>query len=216
MFFNPNILKGAMRRIDITDALILLSVILSAYYWTSGAELSFSAKNFQANPLSIVSAIFAHANMLHLAGNMIFLYIFGSLVEREQGGAALAFAFFLGGIATFLLSVPIYPNAAMVGASGAIFTLAAITMLTNPLKLTIFFFMPVGAVALLFFIYNILAITQGVEGNTAFASHVIGFLIGMGLGAWWSKDWKKNILIAAAALVAYAVILNLLAGFLLG
>lgn len=204
-----------MRRIDITDVLIVLSVIVSAYYWTSGADLSFSAKNFQRNYLSILTAIFAHANMAHLAGNMIFLYIFGSLVEREQGGAALAFSFFLGGIATFLLSVPFYPNAAMVGASGAIFTLAAITMLTNPLKLTILLFMPVGAAALLFFIYNILAITQGIGGNTAFASHVIGFLIGMGLGALWSKDWKKNLMVAAIALVAYAVVLNLLAGFLL-
>ncbi len=116
---------------------------------------------------------------------------------------------------TFLLSVPFYPNAAMVGASGAIFTLAAITMLTNPLKLTILLFMPVGAAALLFFVYNILAITQGIGGTTAFASHVIGFLIGMGLGALWSKDWKKNVVVAAIALVAYAVLLNIVVGFLL-
>jgi len=216
MFFNNTRIREGMRRIDVTDVLILLSVIVSAYYWTSGADLSFSAKNFQKNYFSVLTALFAHANMAHLFGNMIFLYIFGSLVEREQGGAALAFAFLFGGILTFLLSIPVYPQAAMVGASGAIFTLAAITMLTNPLKLTILFFMPVGAVALVFFIYNIIAVTQGVSGNTAFASHVIGFLIGMGLGALWSKDWKANIVVAAAALVAYGLLVNIIAGLLLG
>ena len=104
---------------------------------------------------TLITALFIHGDLVHLIGNMVFLYVFGSTVESSADGKTMAAIFFVGGVGSFLFSTFYYGyDSVMIGASAAIFTLAAAAMLLKPLKSSIlFFFMPLGLVAILYFIF---------------------------------------------------------------
>ncbi len=210
-----------MRRINIV---ILLCILSSVLFWSvSPSEsdavfnyLVFSGDNLlQGKVWTLVTALFLHADLLHLAGNMIFLFVFGNSLEEEIGPKKTLTAFFSGGILSFLLSVFFYSSqTSMIGASAAIFTLTAIVMLVKPLRFSILFLMPQGLVAILYFIYNVVAVYYGTQGNVAFISHIIGFIVGIPLGIAWSKEWKKNLLITFGLLILFYILQVLLQQFL--
>lgn len=156
----------------------------------------------------MVTAIFEHASLLHLLGNMIFLYVFGNTLESVTDSKKMLSAFFLGGLLSFPLSLPFFPpDATFVGASAAIFTLTAVVMLIKPLRFSWLLLMPVGLVAILYFLYNGLAVYYHLQSSVAYVSHIIGFALGLPLGIAWSTQWKRNLLISIGLLMAYFVIL---------
>lgn len=192
------------------NLVIIACILASVVFWISGQELDASYFVFSTVNLvngrvwTLLTALFLHADIVHLAGNMIFLYAFGNALEKEVGAGKTLLAFFTGGILSFLLGVFFYePTANLIGASAAIFTLTAVVMLVKPLKFSFIFFMPLGLVALIYIIYNILAVQANLGGNVAYISHVIGFGIGIPFGALWSKNLVKNLLIALGLLVLY-------------
>jgi membrane associated rhomboid family serine protease len=79
-----------------------------------------------ANPLptwqTVFTSMFMHGSFLHIAGNMIFLWIFGNNVEDSMGRIKYVFFYVLGGVAALALQVAIAPHATnpTIGASGAI------------------------------------------------------------------------------------------------
>ncbi|XP_015573131.1 rhomboid-like protein 11, chloroplastic [Ricinus communis] len=79
-----------------------------------------------------ISATFCHASWEHLSSNLFFLYIFGKLVEEEEGNFALWLSYILTGVGANLVSWLVLPrNAVSVGASGAVFGLFAISVLVK-------------------------------------------------------------------------------------
>ncbi|KAL8138594.1 hypothetical protein V2J09_004595 [Rumex salicifolius] len=79
-----------------------------------------------------ITAAFCHANWNHLSSNLFFLYIFGKLVEEEEGNLALWLSYILTGAGANLVSWLVLPrNAVSVGASGAVFGLFAISVLVK-------------------------------------------------------------------------------------
>ncbi|PON76500.1 Peptidase S54, rhomboid [Parasponia andersonii] len=79
-----------------------------------------------------LTATFCHANWNHLSSNLFFLYIFGKLVEEEEGNFALWLSYILTGVGANLVSWLILPrNAVSVGASGAVFGLFTISVLVK-------------------------------------------------------------------------------------
>jgi len=194
---------------------IVVCTIVSLVFWFSDPDmfieyLAFSGDNLLNGRLwTLVTSMFLHGDILHLAGNMLFLYIFGNTLEQEIGAAKALGAFFVGGIVTFPLSLLFYDiGTPLIGASAAIFTLASIVMLIKPLKLSILLFMPQGLVAILYFVYNALAVYSGTEGNVAYIAHIIGFTIGIPFGLAWSKNWLKNLLISIALLLVYLIVVS--------
>lgn len=124
--------------------------------------------------------------------------------------------FFLGGILSFLLSLPFFPpGATFVGASAAIFTLTAVVMLLKPLRWSWLLLMPVGLVAILYFLYNGLAVYYGLQSDVAYVSHVIGFSLGLPLGIAWGAQWKRNLLISIGLLMVYFVLLYFVTNYIL-
>jgi membrane associated rhomboid family serine protease len=108
----------------------------------------------------------------------------------------------------FLIGIFFYdPSTYLTGASAAIFTLTALVMLVKPLKFSFIFLMPQGLVAVIYFVYNVLAVYSGVQSNIAYISHVIGFLVGIPFGAAWSKNFVKNFLIAMGLFLIYLIII---------
>jgi len=205
------------------NLVIIACILVSLYYWFGGQAdstmqyFAFSTANLlNGRSWTLVTALFLHADILHLAGNMIFLYAFGNALEKEVGAGKTYLAFFAGGILSFLLGVFFYdPSVFMVGASAAIFTLTAVVMLVKPLKFSFIFLMPLGLVAIIYIIYNVVAVQSGVEGNIAYISHVIGFAIGVPFGIAWTKNLVKNLLITLGLLILYIFITIVLLPYIL-
>ncbi len=198
--------------------LVIITCILSSLvFWFSNPDailqyLAFSGVNLLNGRIwTLITSLFLHDGILHLAGNMLFLYIFGNTIEDNLGSKKALSAFFVGGTITFPLSLLFYEEAPpLIGASAAIFTLASIVMLIKPLKFSIFLFMPQGLVAILYFVYNISAIYSGTEGNIAYIAHIIGFAIGVPFGIAWSEKWLKNLLITLLLLIIYILLVSIL------
>jgi len=194
--------------------LILLCILVSVFAWTIEDQnivtqfLMFSGDNFLEGKIwTPVTALFVHGDPAHLIGNMFFLYVFGNTLEDVVGTKKSMAVFFFGGISSFLLSLLFYPpDILMIGASAAIFTVTAAVMLTKPLKFSMLFMLPVGLVAIIYFIYNLVAVYYEVGGNVAYASHLIGFILGIPFGMALSPKWARNLLITIALLILYIAV----------
>lgn len=139
------------------------------------------------NLLSLVTSMFLHADIIHLAMNMFFLLVSGDTVEREIGNARflvlyLAFGVIAGLFHSYLTSVSSIPT---IGASGAIFGVLAALAILFPFRwlLKLFDFIPVPMPALLFVFITILSetayVASGTVENVAHTAHVGGFLAGI-------------------------------------
>lgn len=200
-----------------TNWLIILCILAFALKWFFANDqiidyLAFSGENLlKGRVWTILTGLFLHSDLTHLLGNMIFLYIFGNTLENELGEKWILLPFFIGGIASFLLSSAFYdPTIYMIGASAAIFTLTAIIMLLKPLKFSFYFLMPLGLVAIIYFTYNLLAVSMGAQGNVSYIGHIIGFVIGVPFGIASNKDWGKNLLITVGLFMIYLLIVWIL------
>src|SRR5881398_2913072 len=66
--------------------------------------------------------MFMHGGILHIAGNMLFLWIFGNNIEDSMGRPKFVLFYLLGGVAASLAQFAFQPSSAVptLGASGAI------------------------------------------------------------------------------------------------
>ena len=72
----------------------------------------------------ILTSMFAHANIAHLFGNMLFLFVFGLRAEEFFSLSEYFFIYFIGGLTGNLLSLVLLPlNIPSLGASGAVFAI---------------------------------------------------------------------------------------------
>ncbi|KAG8084804.1 hypothetical protein GUJ93_ZPchr0010g9625 [Zizania palustris] len=79
-----------------------------------------------------VTSTFCHANWNHLSSNLFFVYIFGKLVEEEEGSFALWMSYILTGAGANLISWLVLPiSSVSLGASGAVFGLFTISVLVK-------------------------------------------------------------------------------------
>jgi membrane associated rhomboid family serine protease len=194
-------------------ALIALNLAAFAYevwFASSGGDLEAASRRwalvpepFVAHPLAHLQALFSHmfvhGGLQHVAGNMLFLWIFGDNVEDVLGHFSYAVFYILCGVCAALAQVAMSPhsNVPMVGASGAIAgVLAAYAILyprspisvVNPIPLLwlfwgLFLSFPAWLVVAEFFIVNLWNAFQSssAAGGVAFMAHVGGFLAGLAL-----------------------------------
>ena len=164
--------------------------------------------------LTLVAALFVHGNVLHLFGNMLFLFVFGSTLEEAVGSTRYLMVFFSGGMLSFILSLPFMPHeTGMLGASAAIFTVAGCVVLVNPLKFSWLFLAPQGLVAIIYFVYNVVVVAEksripGYDPHVAYVAHIIGFIVGVPFGVAFSDRWKRNLLITLLLFGIYLAILS--------
>ncbi len=206
--------------------LILASIAASLWAWRQNPTFAQQNLVFSYNNLlhgrvwTLVTALFVHANVLHLFGNMLFLFVFGNTLENTVGSRTHAAIFFTGGLSAFVLSLLFMPRGAgMLGASAAIFTVAACVMLVRPLKFSWLFLAPQGLVALIYFVYNVVVVShpsliRGYDPHVAYVAHIIGFLAGLPFGIALSDHWKRNLLLTLLIFAVYLAILHGAAGSL--
>jgi len=138
------------------------------------------------------TSLFCHANYAHLSGNMFFLYIFGRLIEEEEGIFGIFASYFICGIGANILSIVFLHNTGYsLGASGAIFGLFAIAMLIK-FKLNIYNILEILILAP-FVIGHIINETKliGNADNIGHEVHIGGALIGVLLILWLKHLSKK-------------------------
>jgi membrane associated rhomboid family serine protease len=161
-----------------------------------------SANNIPAeNPLpaweTVFTSMFMHASILHIGGNMLFLWIFGNNVEDSMGHVKFIFFYTLGGVAALALHTAIAPNstAPTIGASGAIAAVLGGYILLYPrakvltLVFIILFFtvieLPATVMLGLWFaaqvVFGAVNLTNptGGGGGVAYVAHVGGFVFGL-------------------------------------
>jgi membrane associated rhomboid family serine protease len=199
-----------------------------ASFWAWQQNPKFAEQNliFSFNNLmegrfwTLPAALFIHGSLLHLIGNVIFLFVFGGTLQNSVGSGRYLLVFLTGGLTGFVLSLPFMdPGAGMLGASAAIFTVAACVMLVKPLKFSWLFLAPQGLVAIIYFLYNVVVVYDhrlipGYDPQVGYIAHIIGFVTGLPFGIAWSDNWKRNFLITMVLLGIYVAVLIIASDFL--
>jgi membrane associated rhomboid family serine protease len=149
--------------------------------------------------LTIFTSMFMHGSLLHLGGNMLFLWIFGNNIEDSMGRLKFVAFYVLGGVAALFAQTLTDPSAAVptVGASGAIAAVLGGYAILYPrarvvtlLFIIIFFtilelpaLLVLGGWFLLQLLYGAAEVAQpvGEGGGVAYFAHIGGFVFGLAL-----------------------------------
>jgi membrane associated rhomboid family serine protease len=151
--------------------------------------------------LTIVTSMFLHADILHIAGNMLFLWVFGNNIEDSMGRLRFVAFYLLAGTVAVYAQALLEPESTQptIGASGAVAGVLGAYALLHPrarvltLVIIIFFVTIVEIPALImlgiWFVLQFLpAVGQlatpevaGEGGGVAYFAHVGGFLFGLAL-----------------------------------
>ena len=159
--------------------------------------------------LTVFTAMFMHGGLLHLGGNMLFLWIFGNNVEDSMGPLKFVLFYLLGGVAAVALQVAIDPDSLVptIGASGAIAAVLGGYILLFPrarvltVIFIVFFFTLVEIPAILvlgfwfiqqvLFGYFDLTDPTGGGGGVAYFAHIGGFAFGLLTIKLWATRRRK-------------------------
>jgi membrane associated rhomboid family serine protease len=141
---------------------------------------------------TVLTSMFMHGDLAHLAGNLLFLYIFGDNVEESMGHRRYIGFYLLSGVAAAAaqLLTGLDSPSAMVGASGAIAGVMGAYIVLYPrapiLGLLLFFVITVPAwlvIGYWFLFSNLLPALASLgyvkQGGVALFAHIGGFLAGL-------------------------------------
>ena len=161
------------------------------------AGVGGSASDQPPTILTLFTSMFMHGSILHLGGNMLFLWIFGNNVEDSMGHVKFVAFYVLGGVAALLVQTVIDPDAAVptIGASGAVAAVLGGYILLYPharvvtIIFIVFFFtileLPALLVLGLWFLLQLaygyvdIANPTGGGGGVAYFAHIGGFVYGL-------------------------------------
>jgi membrane associated rhomboid family serine protease len=154
--------------------------------------------DFPSPIATIFTSMFMHGGLFHIAGNMLYLWIFGDNVEDTLGHGRFLLFYLLSGVAAALAQIVMNPDSRvpMVGASGAVSGVLGAYLLLFPyarvLVLLIFgFFVRIvrwpASIVLGFWIVvqflnglvTVSVAAGGAAGGTAWFAHIGGFLAGI-------------------------------------
>jgi membrane associated rhomboid family serine protease len=193
----------------VTIAIIAVNVLVFIYQLAHISEARQLVESYGAIPrylltfrtaqpihplASVVTSMFMHGGVLHVGGNMLFLWIFGNNIEDTLGHFKFVVFYLLSGLSAVYAHAFTEPGsvAPMIGASGAVSGVLAAYMVLYPRArvytiILLGFFVQVVKVPALMYI-GIWAIIQIVNGlylrgmqgaGVAWFAHVGGFLFGL-------------------------------------
>jgi membrane associated rhomboid family serine protease len=147
--------------------------------------------------VTVFTAMFMHGGLLHLGGNMLFLWIFGNNVEDSMGPVRFVAFYLLGGLAATAGQTIVDPNAAVpnIGASGAVAAVLGGYLVLFPrarvvtVVILIFFFTILELPAMIFLViwfaqqalfgyFGLINPGEG-GGGVAYFAHIGGFAFGL-------------------------------------
>lgn len=190
----------------VTYGIIAVNVVVFLIYWPLfGDERALSAfyDTWGMRPVEVtngvesytlVTSMFLHGGLMHLAGNMLFLWIFGDNLEDQMGHIGFALFYLVSGIGADIGQILADPDSpiVVVGASGAIAGVMGGYLLLFPkakvdiLLIIVIFFkvFPVPAWVMLGIwfalqLFNGVINLGSVEAGVAYWAHAGGFIVGL-------------------------------------
>lgn len=194
----------------VTIGIVALNILVFLYEVMSPSGMEKLAYSYGAIPnyilnfeklqpippvLTIFSAMFMHGGVFHIAGNMLYLWIFGNNIEDKVGHLRFVFFYIFCGIVAAYTNAITDPHSLtpMIGASGAISGVLGAYLLLFPratVHTLVFlgFFVTVvkipaliviGFWAILQFVNGVISTGFAREGGVAWFAHIGGFLVGL-------------------------------------
>lgn len=165
---------------------------------------------------TLFTSMFMHATLLHLLGNMLFLYVFGDNIEDVFGHAGYLIFYVISGLTaacTHILTMIFAPtisnligitipsdlSSGVVGASGAISGVLGAYLVLYPkaqiLTIVLYVIIPIPAILFLgfWFVMQWLYGVFDASGGVAYFAHIGGFITGMILALAFGLKRKKAL-----------------------
>jgi len=160
-------------------------------------------------PATLVTSAFLHAGFFHLAGNMLYLYVFGAAVENRLGHARFIAFYLACAVAAALGFVALAPgtSAPVIGASGAVAGVLGAYFVLLPRGrvvtiLPIFFFIQIVELPAVLYLLVWFAVqlyaginespAAAVVGGVAWWAHVGGFLFGVATAPFITRSGRRK------------------------
>ncbi len=185
----------------VTVTLIVANALVFVYQFSLGVAINEFVLYWGHVPaafswVTVMTSMFLHGGLMHVGGNMLYLWIFGDNVEDRMGHGRFLTFYLLCGVTAALAQTIMNPDSVipMVGASGAVAGVMGAYFVLYPKSrvvtlVPIFFIVEVPAIVFLgiWFLVQLLsgvgsvASATGGEpaGGIAFWAHVAGFMAGL-------------------------------------
>jgi rhomboid protease GluP len=155
--------------------------------WTTGALFSVYRSSL-GDPLFYVRLfghVLGHSGWQHFMGNMVLLLVIGPPLEEKYGSSTLLVGILTTALISGILQCVLFPNAALLGASGIVFMLIMLSSLAG---------MRSGRIPLTLILVAVLYLGQQVysimfvRDNVANFMHIVGGVCGTGFGFAMAKN----------------------------
>lgn len=154
-------------------------------------HLALQPATWTERPWTVLTSLFIHANIWHLATNMLTLYYLGSILSKKVGNLRFLVVYFVGGIVGGFLYVLLGPAQSIaMGASGAIFAVGGTLAVTMP-RMKVYVFPIPRSIPMWAAIIGIFTVVSFVP-NVAWQAHLGGLVIGLGAGYFFRSQTKHH------------------------
>jgi len=168
-------------------------------------------------PWTILTSLFAHADLEHIFFNMFALFMFGSILENRIGSGRFIFLYLMAGImgaVGFMLLNS--PDSSALGASGAIYGVLGALMILMPNMSVYIYFIPVpmwlaGPIYALIEIFAL-----GSADNIAHSAHLLGFFAGAVLALREGQAWPPKPMMELWKAIAIPIAVSLIVAIIFG
>ena len=175
-------------------ALICLAALILGTMTRGRTDVMFFSvyRSSLLNPLTYIRFIghnFGHAGWEQYLGNIMLILVVGPLLEEKYGSSNMLFVILATALVTGIVNFALFPHVRLLGASGVVFALILLSSFTS---------MKEGSIPLTFILVAVLYIGQQVyEGifvnnNVSNLTHILGGLVGAGLGYALNKNKWNN------------------------
>jgi membrane associated rhomboid family serine protease len=149
--------------------------------------------------LAVLASLFFHGSILHIAGNLLFLWVFGRRVEDRCGPVLYALFYVAAGVVAALAQTLASPDSTVpfIGASGAIAGVMGAYLVWFPharintlffVFVIIWFRIQAQWILLAWFIFQFFT---SPNSDVAWVAHVGGFAFGMAVAALWRLGRRR-------------------------
>jgi membrane associated rhomboid family serine protease len=140
--------------------------------------------------ITLLTSMFMHGSLMHIAGNMWFLWIFGDNIEDDLGKVGYLIFYLVCGLIASLSHVFMNMSSEVpsLGASGAISGVMGAYLVLHPQRrvtvilLRMITHVPAYVAVGMWFAFQVINSLFGGEGGVAYAAHIGGFIAGAGFG----------------------------------
>jgi membrane associated rhomboid family serine protease len=157
----------------------LLSLVAPGFVY---GFLALNPRLLEGRPWTLITHMFVHASFDHLFWNMLFLFFFGTELERRVGGRRFVAIYLLSGIVAALAQIYFFPGV-LVGASGALYgVLGCLALIAPEIRVLIFFVIPLSIrwAVVLFALIDFAM--MGSADSIAHLAHISGLFVGLAFG----------------------------------